>query len=223
MRHRVDGRKFGRNTSHRRAMFRNLAANLVTHERIVTTEAKAKELRRVAARLITKAKRIGAVAYTPQDKLDDAAKAKRLHVSRQLSAFLPRFGVDADGNKKDLVEKVLVELAQRFADRPGGYTRIIKLGPRKGDGAFMSIIEFVDAPPVDAADQDDDAAPAAAEDAAVPAEAAGAEKAAGAEETADEDAGADEEAADEEAADKPADEEAGEDSDKKDSDKEDSE
>jgi large subunit ribosomal protein L17 len=199
MRHRVDGRQFGRNTSHRRAMFRNLAANLVTHERIVTTEAKAKELRRVAARLITKAKRIGTTAYTPQDKLDAAAKAKRLHVSRQLGAFLPRFGVDADGNKKDLVEKVLVELAQRFAERPGGYTRIIKLGPRKGDGAFMSIIEFVDAPPVGAAyeDDDDDAAPAAVEEAAAPAAAPTKGAAAPTKGAAADDEVAEEEAADE--------------------------
>ena len=148
MRHRKDGRQFGRNTSHRRAMFRNLAANLVTHERIVTTDAKAKELRRVADRLITKAKRLGDAAYTPQDKLSDEDKAKRLHVSRQLSSFLPRFGVDAEGDQKDLVEKVMVELSQRFKERNGGYTRIIKIGPRKGDGAAMSVIEFVDAPPI---------------------------------------------------------------------------
>ncbi|MEQ9325020.1 MAG: 50S ribosomal protein L17 [Polyangiaceae bacterium] len=148
MRHRKDGRQFGRNTSHRRAMFRNLAGNLVTHERIVTTEAKAKELRRVADRLITKAKRLGDAAYTPQDKLSDEDKAKRLHVSRLLGSYLPRFGVDAEGEQKDLVEKVMVELSQRFKERNGGYTRIIKIGPRKGDGAAMSVIEFVDAAPV---------------------------------------------------------------------------
>ncbi len=148
MRHRKDGRQFGRNTSHRRAMFRNLAGNLITHERIVTTDAKAKELRRVADRLITKAKRLGDAAYTPQDKLSDEDKAKRLHVSRLLGSYLPRFGVDAEGERKDLVEKVMVELSQRFKERSGGYTRIIKIGPRKGDGASMSVIEFVDAPPV---------------------------------------------------------------------------
>lgn len=131
-------------------MFRNLAANLINHERIVTTDAKAKELRRVTDRLITKAKRLGAVAHTTQDKLDDDGKAKRLHVSRQLAAFLPRWGIDRDGEtKRDLVEKVLVELSQRFAGRAGGYTRITKLGPRKGDGAKMAVIEFVDAPEVE--------------------------------------------------------------------------
>jgi large subunit ribosomal protein L17 len=143
MRHRKDGRQFSRNTPHRRAMFRNLAGNLITHERIVTTDAKAKELRRVADRLITKAKRLGAAAHTPQAELSDEQKAKRLHVSRQLAAFLPRFGVDSDGEQQNLVEKVLIELSKRFADRPGGYTRIIKLGPRLGDGADIVQIELV--------------------------------------------------------------------------------
>lgn len=209
MRHRKDGRQFGRNTPHRRAMFRNLAGNLITHERIVTTDAKAKELRRVADRLITKAKRLGNAAYTAHAELSDEQKAKRLHVSRQLAQFLPRHGVDAEGGQHDLVEKVLVELSKRMADRNGGYTRIIKLGARKGDGAQMSIIEFVDAAAAaptyeeasidagatataagdadDAGDEDDDATEAASGD-------------------------ADEEAADEEA----ADEEVSEEEDKED-------
>jgi large subunit ribosomal protein L17 len=128
-------------------MFRNLAANLINHERIVTTDAKAKELRRVAERLITKAKRLGEVAYTPNEKLDEAQRSRRLHVSRLLGGFLPRWAVDRDGEtKKDLIEKVMVELSQRFKERPGGYTRIIKLGPRRGDGASMCQIELVDAP-----------------------------------------------------------------------------
>jgi large subunit ribosomal protein L17 len=172
MRHRKDGRQFGRNTPHRRAMFRNLAANLITHERIVTTEAKAKELRRVTDRLITKAKRLGEVAYTPQDKLSAEDKAKRLHIKRLLGSFLPRFGVDADGDTNDLIEKVMIELSQRFKERTGGYTRIIKLGARKGDGAQMSVIELVGAPAIEAADDPDApdaleaAAPAAEEPAA---------------------------------------------------------
>jgi large subunit ribosomal protein L17 len=149
MRHRKDGRQFSRDTSHRRAMFRNLAGNLINHERIVTTDAKAKELRRVAERLITKAKRLGEVAYTPQDKLDDAGKAKRLHVVRLLRAYLPKVGA-APGEKRgvDLVEKVLTNLSQRFATRNGGYTRIVKIGARRGDNANLSIIEFVDAKPI---------------------------------------------------------------------------
>jgi large subunit ribosomal protein L17 len=147
-------------------MFRNMAANLVNHERIVTTEAKAKELRRVVDRLITKAKRLGEVAYTPQDKLSADDKAKRLHVQRLLGSFIPRWAVDADGDRQDLVEKLLVDLAKRFADRPGGYTRIIKLGARKGDGAPMTQIEFVGAPPIELEDDedDDDVVEAAAEE-----------------------------------------------------------
>src|SRR5690242_5840471 len=91
MRHGNSGRKFDRNTSHRRAMLRNLTANLVLHERIETTDAKAKELRRVAERLITKAIRLGEVAYTPQEKLSDADKARRLHAQRQVAAYIPPF------------------------------------------------------------------------------------------------------------------------------------
>jgi large subunit ribosomal protein L17 len=126
-------------------MLRNLAANLITHERIETTDAKAKELRRVAERLITKARRIGKVAYTPQEALDADGKAQRLHVQRLIASYVPRFGVKADGTKIDLVEKVMIDLSKRFAERPGGYTRIIKIGPRRGDNAPISIIEFVDA------------------------------------------------------------------------------
>ena len=141
------GRKFGRNTSHRRAMFRNLTANLILHDRIETTDAKAKELRRIAERLITKAIRLGEVAYTPQEKLSDGDKARRLHVQRTIAAYIPHFGtrVEKGGELKkvDLVEKVLLDLTKRFKGRPGGYTRIIKFGPRRGDNAPMSLIEFV--------------------------------------------------------------------------------
>jgi len=165
MRHRKDGRQFSRNTAHRRAMFRNMAANLITHERIVTTDAKAKELRRVTERLITKAKRLGPAAYTPLDKLDARDRARRLHVKRLLASYLPRFGVERDNlTRRDLVEKVMVELSQRFAERPGGYTRITKLGARAGDNAPLSVIEFVDAPPIEdpATLEEPAAAPAAA-------------------------------------------------------------
>ncbi|AKT36645.1 50S ribosomal protein L17 [Chondromyces crocatus] len=145
MRHRKSGRQFGRDTSSRRAMLRNLAANLVTHERIETTEAKAKELRRVAERLITKAVRLGTVAHTPAPSLSPADRARRLHVERLLGSYLPRWGVAADGTKVDIIAKVLVNLSRRFEGRPGGYTRIIKLGPRRGDNAPMTLIEFIDA------------------------------------------------------------------------------
>lgn len=146
MRHRKSGRQFGRNTSHRRAMFRALAANLVVHERIETTDAKAKELRRIVERLIGRAIRLGPIAYTVQDELSVAERARRLAAQRHLGQFLQRFAVAQDGDttkQVDIVEKVFVDLAKRFRDRPGGYTRIVKIGPRRGDNAPMSIIEFV--------------------------------------------------------------------------------
>ena len=131
-------------------MLRNLTANLITHERIETTDAKAKELRRVAERLITKATRLGKVAYTGQAELSAADKARRLQAERQVSSYIPRWGVNTEGSKIDIIHKVMVDLSKRFEGRPGGYTRITKLGPRRGDGAAMCVIEFIDAaPPVD--------------------------------------------------------------------------
>jgi len=145
-------------------MLRNLAANLILHERIETTDAKAKELRRVAERLITKARRLGPVAYTPQSDLSAADRARRLAASRQIAAYVPRFGVrvESGGETKrvDLVEKVLIELSRRFANRPGGYTRIVKFGPRRGDNAPISLIELVDE--LSDASKDDGAKKAAA-------------------------------------------------------------
>ena len=128
-------------------MLRALTANLVAHERIETTDAKAKELRRVAERLITRAIRLGPAAYTPQDKLSIADRARRHAAQQQVGSYLRRFQVTQDGGestKVDLIEKVFVDLAKRFKARPGGYTRIIKLGHRRGDNAPMSVIEFVD-------------------------------------------------------------------------------
>jgi len=149
MRHGNLGRKFDRNTTSRRAMFRNLTANLILNERIETTDAKAKELRRVAERLITKARRLGEVSYTPFEKLSEKDKAKRLATKRLIAAFLPRWGTrtekGGETKKVDLVEKVLIDLAKRFEGRPGGYTRIIKIGERRGDNAPMAIIELVEA------------------------------------------------------------------------------
>jgi len=146
MRHRNAGRQFSRNTSHRKAMFRALTANLVAHERIETTDAKAKELKRVAERLITHAVRLGDVAFTPQDQLSAADKAKRHAAQAHMGRFLRRFAVvkqSGEDVKIDLVEKVFLDLARRFKGRPGGYTRIIKLGHRRGDNAPMALVEFV--------------------------------------------------------------------------------
>jgi len=156
MRHHKAGRKFGRNTSHRRAMFRNLAANLVLHERIETTDAKAKELRRIAERLITRATRLGDGLTTDVSKLGDAEKvalmARRVHAQRLVARFLPRnmAKTTAEGESVDvdLVYKLFHEIAPRYMERVkagkgGGYTRIVKVGPRRGDNAPISIIEFV--------------------------------------------------------------------------------
>ena len=147
MRHLKAGRKFDRSASSRRAMFRNLAANLILHERIETTDAKAKELKRVAERLITRATRLGKVAYTHPKELSAADKAKRLHATRLVGSFVGRFGTrtlpGGEYEKVDLVEKLFTDLAKRFEGRPGGYTRMIKLGARRGDGAQMAVIEFV--------------------------------------------------------------------------------
>src|SRR5690349_16010992 len=108
MRHLKAGRKFGRNTSHRRAMFRNLAANLVLHERIETTDAKAKELRRIAERLITKATRLGDDLLKDTASLPDAERAqvlaRRVHAQRLVATFLPRTGAKqtADGTVEEV-------------------------------------------------------------------------------------------------------------------------
>ncbi len=128
-------------------MLRNLTANLVLHERVETTDAKAKELRRVAERLLTKAIRLGELAYSKDTKLTETQKARRLHAKRLVASYIPRFVTQTTKGgitrRVDLVEKVFLDLAKRFQGRPGGYTRIIKFGPRRGDNAPISLIEFV--------------------------------------------------------------------------------
>ncbi len=122
MRHRVAGRKLGRDKDHRKALFRNLIRELYIHERIVTTEAKARAIRSKAEKLITKAKR------------GLAPDGNRVHAQRQVVAFL---------NDKSVAKKLFDEIAPRYLERPGGYTRIIKLGKRQGDAADMAMIELV--------------------------------------------------------------------------------
>ena len=124
MRHKNSGRKFDRNTSSRRAMLRNLTANSILHERIETTDAKAKELRRVAERLITKARRLGEVAYTAQDELSAGrqgapppARSASSRPTSRASACASRRA--AAPTRVDLVEKVLLDLAKRYASRAG--------------------------------------------------------------------------------------------------------
>ena len=117
MQHNRAGRKLGRTTSHRRALFRNQLASLFTHERITTTLPKAKDLRPLAEKMVTLGKRGG------------------LHARRLALKNLPDQGA---------VKRLFDELAPRFASRTGGYTRILKLGRRPGDGAEMAILEFID-------------------------------------------------------------------------------
>ncbi|HVM95253.1 MAG TPA: 50S ribosomal protein L17 [Candidatus Acidoferrales bacterium] len=117
MRHLKAGRKLNRTSAHRKALLRNLVTSLIDHEQVKTTDAKAKELRRVADRMITLAKR------------------GTLHARRQAAAYV---------RTRKSVTKLFDEMAARFRDRQGGYTRIVKIGVRHGDAAPMSIIELTD-------------------------------------------------------------------------------
>jgi large subunit ribosomal protein L17 len=116
MRHRNSGRKLSRNTSHRRALLRNLVTSFLEHGRLMTTLPKAKEIRPLAEKMITLGKR------------------DTLHARRQVQAYLL---------KEAIAKHVFDNIAPRFADRPGGYSRIIKLGYRQGDGADLAIIELI--------------------------------------------------------------------------------
>jgi large subunit ribosomal protein L17 len=116
MRHLLKGRKLGRTTAHREMLLRNLVTSLVEKERVRTTVAKAKETRPVAEKMIT------------------LGKKGTLHARRQALAFL---------TKEEAVTRLFETVAPRFKERPGGYTRIVKLGPRKGDGAEMAVIELL--------------------------------------------------------------------------------
>ncbi len=116
MRHRKDHRKLGRTPSHRRAMLRNMVTSLLDHEEIRTTDAKAREVRRLAERMITLGKR------------------GSLHARRQALRTL---------RSKQVAAKVFDTLAERYRDRPGGYTRILKLGHRVGDAAPVSIVQLI--------------------------------------------------------------------------------
>lgn len=118
MRHNKSGRRLGRTTSHRVAMFRNMITSFLNHERITTTDAKAKELRSIADKMITLGKR------------------GDLHSMRLAASYI---------REKSIVTKLFTTLAPRFAERPGGYTRIVKLGLRPGDNAQLSMIELVEA------------------------------------------------------------------------------
>jgi large subunit ribosomal protein L17 len=116
MPHRIAGRGLGRSTDHRLAMFRNQVSDLLRHGKLVTTEAKAKEVRSIAEKVIT------------------LGRHGTLHARRRALRIV---------SDKDVVKKLFDDLGPRYASRPGGYTRIIKLGPRQGDGASMARLELV--------------------------------------------------------------------------------
>jgi large subunit ribosomal protein L17 len=117
MRHQRAGKKLGRDASHRKALYSNLAGSLIVHGRVRTTEAKAKAVRPVAEKMITLGRR------------------GDIHARRQAMAYL---------RSQEVVHQLFADVAPRFVDRPGGYTRIVKIGPRPGDSAPMAYLEFVD-------------------------------------------------------------------------------
>jgi large subunit ribosomal protein L17 len=129
MRHQKAGRKLGRTSEHRAALFANQATSLIRHERIRTTEPKAKELRRVVEKLITHAKHANALP-----KVDGKLAPAAVHKHRLVAKTIRR---------NDVVKKLFDEIAPRYANRPGGYTRVIKLGQRLGDSAYEAFIELV--------------------------------------------------------------------------------
>jgi large subunit ribosomal protein L17 len=116
MRHRVSGRKLGRRSEHREALMNNLVSQLLRHERVTTTEAKAREVRALAEKMISK------------------GREATLHNRRLALSVVP---------DKHAVERLFNEIGPRYADRPGGYTRMVKLMPRKGDAAPMALLELV--------------------------------------------------------------------------------
>jgi len=138
-------------------MFRNMAGNLILHGQIKTTDAKAKELRRIAERLVTRAIRLGDDLTVDVAKIKDEEErqrilARRLHARRQVARFLPKqlakTNPDGTVEEVDLIHKLFTDIAPRYMDRAkenkgGGYTRIIKVNHRRGDNAPMSLIEFL--------------------------------------------------------------------------------
>jgi large subunit ribosomal protein L17 len=165
MRHRKAGRHLKRSSGHRRALYRNLMTELFRHERIETTEAKARAIRPLAERVLTKARKarperlvelarqrdqerlaawfnakraeqlIGLADQDEDDALEKMAGEMALHARRQVLATL---------TDKEIAHKLVEEIAPRFEDRPGGYTRMFKLGMRRGDAAKMALLELVE-------------------------------------------------------------------------------
>lgn len=140
MRHKVFGRKLNRDRGHRTALRKNLIAELICHEQVLTTEAKARMLRPAAEKMITLAKR-GLVN-------GEADSAKEVHARRLAAARLPKYRTvrneDGESERVDVVRKLFDDVAPRYANRPGGYTRLVKVGKRPGDNADMALLMLVD-------------------------------------------------------------------------------
>ncbi|HVZ74949.1 MAG TPA: 50S ribosomal protein L17 [Polyangia bacterium] len=134
MRHRVAGLTLSRTSAHRQALFSNLVAALLTHEKIRTTDAKAKETRRLAERTITWARRVGDILSKKPDRRSDEESARVVHAVRMARRVVRDRGA---------VVKLFDEIAPRYLARRGGYTRIVKLGQRPGDAAPMSMLELI--------------------------------------------------------------------------------
>jgi large subunit ribosomal protein L17 len=138
MRHQKSGRKLGRNSSHRKAMFRNMVTSLLRHERITTTAPKAKELRGQVERTISIGVRLGDLLDKPKDQRTREEQARYAHAMKQAAKTI---------RDQDILHKLFEDIAPRVRARPGGYTRVIRLGQRRaGDAAEMAIIELVDPP-----------------------------------------------------------------------------
>ncbi len=124
-------------------MYRNMTAALFLHEGIETTHAKAMELKGIAERIITKAAKAGDTVGKPLDSLSQEERAKQVHLRRVVGKFLPRYYDDSQGELIDIMHKLFFVLGPRFKERNGGYTRVTKLGQRRGDNAPMARLEIL--------------------------------------------------------------------------------
>ncbi|NVB36797.1 50S ribosomal protein L17 [Pseudenhygromyxa sp. WMMC2535] len=135
MRHQKSGRKFNRNSSHRKAMFRNMVTSLLEHERITTTMPKAKELRGKVERTISIGVRLGDLLDKPKAERSAEEQARYAHAMAQAGKVI---------RDREVLHKLFEDIVPRVRKRPGGYTRVIRLGKRPGDNAEVAIIELVD-------------------------------------------------------------------------------
>ena len=134
MRHRKAGRKFRRTSSHQRAMFSNLLAGLLLHERVRTTDEKAKELRRIAEKTIHWGVKLGELLIRNREQMKPEERARLVHAFRMARRRL---------RDREALQRLFDQVAPRYLGRPGGYTRIVKVGQRRGDAAPISLLELI--------------------------------------------------------------------------------